>query len=166
MTVKDDFKNETTGGLGDNPPAFNPSVVVADVSTAPPLDEDNIPTAQIVSANEEKQKPIKATIAPPVQATRPVQSTTTTPRPVQNHYHRPVGRLGHESRSMTCPHCDQEITSKTEKRCHYLSFISCGLLCALFPPCFFVPFLIPSCYSTRHTCPNCGKHIGTQDVCG
>ncbi|KAK6040179.1 hypothetical protein COOONC_22315 [Cooperia oncophora] len=63
---------------------------------------------------------------------------------------------------MMCPHCHQQILTKTEPKSGLLTWLLCGGM-ALFGCwlCCCIPFCVDGCRDTEHYCPNCRKLLGT-----
>ncbi|KAK5966022.1 Lipopolysaccharide-induced tumor necrosis factor-alpha factor [Trichostrongylus colubriformis] len=64
--------------------------------------------------------------------------------------------------SMMCPHCHQQILTKTQPKSGLLTWLLCGGM-AIFGCwlCCCIPFCVDSCRDTEHFCPNCRKLLGT-----
>lgn len=66
----------------------------------------------------------------------------------------------------TCPNCDEEILTRTQKSIGAFQCLAVGGLClfGLFCPCLFCCFYTPLCVGdwkdVLHTCPNCNHVIG------
>ena len=92
-------------------------------------------------------------------------------------YHRRQLRKQAEQRSLiaeagidpmwaTCPNCDEEIFTTTQKSTSVFQCLAVGGMClfGLFCPCLFCCFYIPLCMNdwkdVLHTCPNCNYAIG------
>jgi len=70
--------------------------------------------------------------------------------------------MGGESRRMTCPHCQAEISTtviyKDGRMTHIAALILCLFGCYC---CCCIPYCMDSCKDAEHECPNCHRHLGT-----
>lgn len=77
------------------------------------------------------------------------------------------GELPHKPIAVVCPHCGRSVVSVIQReRPSGIAWVSCVLLAITFLwPLCLVPFCIPGCYDTQHSCPNCGYYLGGSDSC-
>ena len=63
--------------------------------------------------------------------------------------------------SMVCPHCQKNITTRTDSEASALAWIIGGVLCLLaLWPCACIPCCIDSLQQVTHSCPNCNNTLG------
>merc|ERR550517_179279 len=74
-------------------------------------------------------------------------------------------RFNQNPMTMTCPFCQAHITTATSSRSGGAVWLTClgitfltGGFCF---PCAFIPFCIEDMKDQVHSCPNCGKVVGT-----
>merc|ERR1712080_324386 len=74
-------------------------------------------------------------------------------------------RFNQNPMTMTCPFCQAHITTATSSRSGGAVWLTClgiifftGGACL---PCAFIPFCIDDMKDQVHSCPNCGKVVGT-----
>ena len=67
--------------------------------------------------------------------------------------------------AMTCPNCQVPITTKTESKLNYLSFVFC-YFCGFFY-CIFQAIRKRNilCFNVIHRCPKCGTTLGVYKSC-
>jgi len=92
---------------------------------------------------------------PPVgQAGQPVQVVTQV-----QYVQGPT--FGHRPVKMICPHCQADITTRTDSEPSALAWIICGVLCFVgCIPCCCIPFCVDSLNQVTHTCPSCKNTLG------
>merc|ERR1711997_574047 len=108
--------------------------------------------------------------APPPQqgyAPPPQQPQQPVVVQVQHNSAPPVGRMRFDKfpMTMTCPHCQANITTATTSRsggCAWLTglgilFLSGGACC----PCAFIPCCIDDFKDFVHSCPSCNRELGS-----
>merc|ERR1711899_18475 len=100
---------------------------------------------------------------PPQQGFPPPQTVQVT---VQgNAAQTGLLRFNQNPMTMTCPFCQAHITTATSSRsggavwltCLGITFFTSGICL----PCAFIPFCIEDMKDQVHSCPNCGKVVGT-----
>ncbi|XP_035774144.1 lipopolysaccharide-induced tumor necrosis factor-alpha factor homolog [Anopheles albimanus] len=71
-------------------------------------------------------------------------------------------QVGPDPSAMMCPSCSKHVVTRLDYDSTTKTHIAAGLLC-LFGcwPCFWIPYVVDSCKSANHYCPNCGAYIGT-----
>merc|ERR1712112_114991 len=64
--------------------------------------------------------------------------------------------------AMTCPHCQQSITTTTSTSVGGCAWVTGGVLC-LFGcwPCACIPCCVDDCLDFNHNCPSCNRVLGT-----
>merc|ERR1712112_573636 len=64
--------------------------------------------------------------------------------------------------AMTCPHCQQSITTTTSTSVGGFAWVAGGVLC-LFGcwPCACIPCCVDDCLDFNHNCPSCNRVLGT-----
>mmetsp|Transcript_3104 Transcript_3104/g.4789 ORF Transcript_3104/g.4789 Transcript_3104/m.4789 type:complete len:118 (+) Transcript_3104:459-812(+) len=86
----------------------------------------------------------------------PLHSAPSAPAPPSN--------LGTSDSRVVCPYCNTEIFTVTRQEPGTVTWLLCLFVCLLFNPCWFVPFLIPQCMNTVHSCPQCHQVISETKV--
>ncbi|PZC74327.1 hypothetical protein B5X24_HaOG207961 [Helicoverpa armigera] len=70
--------------------------------------------------------------------------------------------IGPKESPMTCPSCQQRITTKVEyqatMRTHVCALMFCMVGCI---PCMIIPYVMDSCKNADHYCPECNAFLGT-----
>ncbi|KAK9729840.1 LITAF-like zinc ribbon domain [Popillia japonica] len=70
--------------------------------------------------------------------------------------------FGPHQQSATCPHCKQQIITRTETQAstktHIIALVLCLLGCWL---CCCIPYCVDSCQNKNHYCPHCNAYLGT-----
>ena len=75
----------------------------------------------------------------------------------------PRFNLGPDPMWTTCPNCDEEILTMTQKRISTFQMLVAGRLCFLgCICCFYIPFCMDDWKNVLHTCPNCNYAIGRK----
>lgn len=70
-------------------------------------------------------------------------------------------RLGPNPASMICPHCQQPIITRTMQTAGGYACFVAAILCIFgLGLCAFIPFLLPDCQDTNHSCPLCKRAVG------
>ena len=67
-----------------------------------------------------------------------------------------------EATSGHCPNCDKMSISNVTKENTSTQWIACCILALVVPPYCCVPFCINDCYKFKHTCAQCGFHLGNS----
>ena len=72
--------------------------------------------------------------------------------------------LGPDPMWATCPNCDEEVLTTTEKSVlEYFQMLAAFGICALgCICCFYIPFCMDDWKNVLHTCPNCNYAIGRK----
>ncbi|XP_076317417.1 lipopolysaccharide-induced tumor necrosis factor-alpha factor homolog [Tachypleus tridentatus] len=70
--------------------------------------------------------------------------------------------FGDNPAQTTCPNCQNNIISVTEKQNGTLSYLMAVIVCLLCCPCFWIPLVVDTCKDTVHTCPSCKAHLGVK----
>ena len=65
---------------------------------------------------------------------------------------------GHKPVAMTCPNCQEFITTKTDSKPSALAWILGAVLC--FVLCCCIPFCVGSLNQVTHSCPSCNTILG------
>jgi len=110
----------------------------------PPLPEKSVgpPPPQAM------QYPPQAMMQPPVQVVTQVQYVTGP-----SFGHRPV--------TMVCPHCQKNITTRTNSEPSALAWIIGGVMCFVgLGLCACIPCCIDSLNQVTHACPACNNTLG------
>ena len=104
---------------------------------------------------------------PPVQPVNItiIKTTTTTqvpaPKPVERVAAKTVYRYpavwGIDDEYVTCEYCGFNGRTNVSRRPHIIAWISCIVLCFVFPLCFFLPFLM--CKENVHKCRSCFRRL-------
>jgi len=69
--------------------------------------------------------------------------------------------FGHRAVTMVCPHCQNNITTRTSSEPSALAWIIGGVLCFVgLWPCACVPCCIDSLNQVTHSCPSCNNTLG------
>ena len=69
--------------------------------------------------------------------------------------------FGHRAVTMVCPHCQNNITTRTSSEPSALAWIIGGVLCFVgLWPCCCIPCCIDSLNQVTHSCPSCGNTLG------
>ncbi|XP_075264342.1 uncharacterized protein LOC142356286 isoform X1 [Convolutriloba macropyga] len=142
-----------------------------DVKVIDPSVQDQPPNAGPDQATEQKptEPPFQPATYPPPQepppphpSQYPPQQPPPTSTVVINTV--PAGKLGTDPMQVTCPNCQQNVTTQLDYQKGCLTWLICGLLClfGLFLGCCLIPFCVNSCKDVVHTCPNCKVVIGTH----
>jgi lipopolysaccharide-induced tumor necrosis factor-alpha factor len=84
---------------------------------------------------------------------------------IHNHYIIAPSRLGRDPHRIDCPSCQQSVMTKVRHRVDAVTWITFLVVLLLFWPLCWLPFVIPSCQSSDHECPNCGALISTTRGC-
>uniref|UniRef100_A0A2A4JBS3 LITAF domain-containing protein n=1 Tax=Heliothis virescens TaxID=7102 RepID=A0A2A4JBS3_HELVI len=70
--------------------------------------------------------------------------------------------IGPQESTLTCPSCQQRITTKVEykitMRNHIFALMFCMVGCL---PCILIPYCVKSCRNADHYCPECNAFLGT-----
>jgi len=75
--------------------------------------------------------------------------------------HVQAPRYGFRPVNMTCPHCNQNITTATQSEPSAMAYVISAVLCVLqLYCCVCIPCCIDSLQSTTHKCPNCKHFLG------
>jgi len=91
---------------------------------------------------------------PPPPAPAPVQVVT------QVQYVQ-APSFGYRPVTMTCPHCQAHVTTKTSSEPSVVAWIVGGLLCFVgLWPCACIPCCVDSMQQVTHTCPSCNNFLG------
>mmetsp|Transcript_5108 Transcript_5108/g.5558 ORF Transcript_5108/g.5558 Transcript_5108/m.5558 type:complete len:146 (-) Transcript_5108:70-507(-) len=70
--------------------------------------------------------------------------------------------LGHNPVGMTCPRCEADIVTKTDKQMGIFMWLIVGILFFVGCwPCCLIPFCVASTKDTVHSCPSCHANLGT-----
>mmetsp|Transcript_21285 Transcript_21285/g.46406 ORF Transcript_21285/g.46406 Transcript_21285/m.46406 type:complete len:191 (-) Transcript_21285:415-987(-) len=73
--------------------------------------------------------------------------------------------LGRVPAGMQCPHCAQQMVTKTRDSMDACTIVAVVLLLLFFWPLFWLPFCTPQCKATEHYCPRCNKKVGECSAC-
>jgi len=90
------------------------------------------------------------------------------PRPATVVYVANVPTLGPKSTVMNCPHCNENIHTKTNYSSGLLTWLisgGCaflGLICG----CCLIPFYMDDCKDVEHYCPKCNGFLGVYKRIG
>ena len=112
------------------------------------------------------------------EATAPPQPPPAYPFPNQPKQQPHVGRtviiqqpvyvaahFGDTPVRTVCPNCHSEILTRTTQEASGVQHLACLLMfCFGFWLCSCLPYCMDSLTQTRHTCPNCGTHLGTSNT--
>merc|ERR1712179_22212 len=119
--------------------------------------------------------PYGASAPPPQQGYAPPPQQGYAPPPQQpvtvQVQHAPAqlvqGQIRYDKHpiAMTCPHCQQSITTTTSTSvggCAWVTglaifFFSGGACC----PCAFIPCCVDDCLDYTHSCPSCNRVLGS-----
>ncbi|GJQ70746.1 hypothetical protein Trydic_g678 [Trypoxylus dichotomus] len=70
--------------------------------------------------------------------------------------------FGPQQQALNCPHCRQQIVTRTETKAstktHIIALILCLCGCWL---CCCIPYCVDSCQNKNHYCPHCSAYLGT-----
>ena len=80
-----------------------------------------------------------------------VPVTTTAP---------PLMNVGVDPMKMRCPHCHQDMLTKTKHQTDAHTVLAVVLLIIFFWPLFWLPFICPACKKNEHYCGLCGMKVG------
>nr|XP_049704511.1 lipopolysaccharide-induced tumor necrosis factor-alpha factor homolog [Helicoverpa armigera] len=70
--------------------------------------------------------------------------------------------IGPKESPMTCPSCQQSITTKVEYKSTMGTHICALMFCMVgFIPCMIIPYCVKSCRNADHYCPECNAFLGT-----
>jgi len=70
-------------------------------------------------------------------------------------------QFGHRPVTMTCPHCQNHVTTSIESEPSAMAWIVGAVLCVMGLWCFScIPCCIDSMQSVTHKCPNCKNFLG------
>merc|ERR1711934_535239 len=104
---------------------------------------------------------------PPPYAPSPQQAGAPPQQPVVvvQHVQSPIVgqiRLNQYPATMTCPYCQQNITTTTESSVGCFAWLIGGALCffGCFP-CACIPCCVDDCMDFTHSCPSYKRMIGT-----
>lgn len=115
---------------------------------------------------------------PPGQMYPPLPEKAGGPPPPQAMQHQPMQpqppvqvvtqvqyvqgpSFGHRAVTMVCPHCQNNITTRTSSEPSALAWIIGGVLCFVgLWPCACVPCCIDSLNQVTHSCPSCNNTLG------
>lgn len=69
--------------------------------------------------------------------------------------------LGDNPATLTCPNCNNSVTSVVTKEMGLMVWLAAGGMCIIgLWPCACIPFCITDLYDSKHTCPVCKHHLG------
>ena len=67
--------------------------------------------------------------------------------------------LSTESMGFQCPHCGCSVWSRTDYEFGVMTYLWSFLICLLFFPLFWVPFVCDYCKDVNHKCPQCNYQL-------
>ncbi|XP_077991324.1 lipopolysaccharide-induced tumor necrosis factor-alpha factor homolog [Glandiceps talaboti] len=101
---------------------------------------------------------------PPPQAQAANTTVFVTPQPaVTTIVSTP--RYGDSPQHQKCPHCHQDIVTRTEYKIGLMVWLVCGIMVimGLWLFCCLIPFCISPLKDVTHHCPNCNTYLGKYD---
>ncbi|XP_060535494.1 lipopolysaccharide-induced tumor necrosis factor-alpha factor homolog [Cylas formicarius] len=74
-----------------------------------------------------------------------------------------VAAFGPKPAQTRCPSCHAEIVTKivnkANTKTHAIALLMCCCVCCL---CAWLPYVLDTCQSQQHFCPECGTYLGTH----
>jgi len=139
-------------GMPAAPPSYDDSMAAGGAGGfAPPP-----PPGQMYPGlpGKEGAPPPPASYPAPQQPQAPVQVVTQV-------QYVAAPSFGYRPVTMTCPHCQAHVTTKTQSEPSVVAWIVGGLLCFVgFWPCACIPCCVDSMQQVTHSCPSCGNFLG------
>jgi lipopolysaccharide-induced tumor necrosis factor-alpha factor len=79
-----------------------------------------------------------------------------------------VPYLGHNPTPVQCPRCQQQVISVVQKEVGTGTWLIAGAICFFGGAfgCCLIPFCLPMCQDSVHSCPSCGNIIGRRNLMG
>merc|ERR1712133_96763 len=145
--------------MAAQPPTYGASAPLEQQAGVPPPYQGYVPAPQQGFPIQQGQ----GYGPPPQQGFPPTQTVQVT---VQGNVPQTgLLRFNQNPMTMTCPFCQAHITTATSSRsggpvwptCLGNTFLTGGFCF----PCAFIPFCIDDMKDQVHSCPNCGKVVGT-----
>jgi len=145
-------ENVNFQGMPAAPPSYDDSMAAGGAGGfAPPP-----PPGQMYPGlpGKEGAPPPPASYPAPQQPQAPVQVVTQV-------QYVAAPSFGYRPVTMTCPHCQAHVTTKTQSEPSVVAWIVGGLLCFVgFWPCACIPCCVDSMQQVTHSCPSCGNFLG------
>merc|ERR1719203_15094 len=147
---------------GYSPPSVNypppPQNYPPPIQNYPPSAQNYPPPPQNYPPPPITNQPASQSYPAPAQGT-PSPSNDTVQQVIVQTIQPPD--LGHRPTTLTCPNCQNQVTTTIESEPSAITWIACGLLCfAGLWCCSCVPFCIDSLKNVTHKCPSCSKVMG------
>ena len=130
---------------------------------APPSYEQVVGGGGLYPQVPEKGGPPPANYNPPGAVPYPQQQHVPAPttQVITQVQYVQAPSFGHRPVNMTCPHCQQNITTATRSESSAMAWILCGALCVFgIWPCCLIPFCVDSMQAVTHSCPACKITLG------
>mmetsp|Transcript_18419 Transcript_18419/g.26686 ORF Transcript_18419/g.26686 Transcript_18419/m.26686 type:complete len:177 (-) Transcript_18419:518-1048(-) len=176
MTLKNTAPGEGNSDGVFVPPAFQSTqysqqgdIVFTPEPTAPSDPPVYVPgtatVAEVPVANVVSVEPIDKPQVTPNDQPPPPQTTTTTSATHVTHVHNI--NLGRKSQRVNCPHCNQNVVTRTKWRIGSDTLIWVICLLFFFWPLAWLPLLFTDCQTVEHYCtnPDCNERIGEKSSC-
>ncbi|VEL07906.1 unnamed protein product [Protopolystoma xenopodis] len=74
--------------------------------------------------------------------------------------------FGHRSQAVTCPFCQQTISSSVTYESGVFTWLMCGVVAILggIICCCLIPFCVDGCKDAVHACPKCKRMLGSYKI--
>lgn len=143
-------------------PVYQPSM--SQISSAPIYTQQQSvfqPGAPVPQQPPPPPYPSSAVQFPSPQTYPPQQQTFNNPRTGKVPF-TPGYKWPHKSIHLICPQCGASVTTRVDRKITIVTIIAAAIL--FFFTCILVclPFFIPSCKKTLHSCPYCKSRLGVR----
>lgn len=69
--------------------------------------------------------------------------------------------VGPEPWNIVCPNCRQNVVTRMEVDVSSRTHLGALVLCLVFWPIFWIPYVMDKCKDKNHYCSECDSYIGT-----
>jgi hypothetical protein len=118
--------------------------------------DDTIPLATAIPIDDNAAELLaSSTLSPPGSSTNPLHNSNSNPPLIV----RQLSTLALQSSQVTCPHCQQDVRTRIQRKVDLFTFIAMGILFLLCWPLCWLPLVLPGCKVTEHICPMCHHKV-------